>query len=339
MCISNDDCHRMSRKPLLNNEHDYSLYMNDDYDMDLSEYLMNDDEHESPSVEELPKNDNLDKSNTQIDKDHDDDIDEKKGEEKETTDTNDTTMLENDSAIATNDDVKVFDLLTHQKKSHRYTCPVCFKLWPTPSKLKRHLKVHTEKKFKYVISIGSSPDSSEPKVQCPICFIGLHSQEKLSDHMTTHKSDKKIETILEIETSSAKGPFNCSVCESEFRTSKKLLNHVNTQHIRKVSIIAKPNRISITPDKMIPKNCQVDRICQKCGKTFDCPSKLLRHLPVHQKIRPPPKRRPSPRRHPCPKCDKKFETPSKLSRHQVVHLKFMPIHQSLNNKIDEILKS
>lgn len=326
MCVNNDDCLRMSRKPLLNNEHDYSLYMTDDYDMDLSEYLMVGAEHEA-TVEDLPKVEHGIKSIIQIvkndgDRDHDESSSEPTAPE--------------DQPVPTIDETQNYDFTSLPKKSHRYTCPVCLKLWPTPSKLKRHLKIHTTSKDFRLKKDPEPSNDLKPIVQCPICFVALSSQNKLTDHMKRHKTEKN---SANEENETINVSFVCSVCEDEFNTPKKLRNHVNTQHIRKFSIVASENEESICPEKMKSKTTQVDRSCGVCGKSFDCPSKLQRHLPVHQKFRPPPKRKPLPKRHPCQKCDKKFETPSKLQRHEGIHSKFKPIDDSLNSKISEIMKS
>lgn len=323
MCVSNDDCLRMSRKPLLNNEHDYSLYMNDDYDMDLSEYLMNDD-HET-AVEDLQKNDHEHKSNLQSDKEND-------VMNQDESSTEPTASPQQPAPPV--DETQIYDLSVLQKKSHRYTCPVCQKLWPTPSKLKRHLRVHTSKIFNVK---PDPPDDAEPRVQCPICFVALASQTRLTEHMTRHKTEKN--TTNDNHEKSNVGSLICLICDLEFKTPKQLRNHEKTQHIRKFSIIASEKEEPICPPKMISKTTQVDRLCHICRKSFDCPSKLQRHLPVHQKLRPPPKRKPGPRRHQCQKCDKKFETPSKLQRHEVTHSKFIPVHDSLSSKIIEIMRS
>lgn len=316
MCISTDDCLRMNRKPFLNNEHDYSLYMNDDYDMrddmDLSEYLMgeNDTVDHETVVEDLPIEDT---TPIIIDRIH---------EVKEKVQSHVLADLN-----LTIDQSQKLDSSAEQKKGPRYKCSICNKLWPTPSKLKRHLKVHETKSY-FKVQQESTKDLN-PEVQCPICFVALESQKILNEHMMIHKSDKKIKE--DIPDKDLKDEFLCSVCGSDFKTARRLQNHINTQHIRKVSIIARSDQISPCPEKMKARNTQIDRACHICSKKFDCPSKLLRHLPIHKKIRLPPKRKPSPKRHQCQVCGKKFETPSKLKRHQVVHVKDLTVHHSIEN--------
>jgi hypothetical protein len=309
MCVSTDDCLRMNRKPFLNNEHDYSLYMNDDYDMDLSEYLMGDNDtvdHETV-VEDLAIEDNIP---TIIKKT----VEEKPQETQQSV----LSVLN----LLANEPQGTYEGTTDRKKIYRYICRICNKLWPTPSKLKRHLKVHEPKNNNNSKVRHESTKDSNPEVQCPICFLAIESQKKLNDHMMTHKTEKKIKEDL-MEQNSQKNT-TCSICGSKFNTSRRLQNHINTQHMRKVSIIAKSvQNVSSCPEKMKTKNTQIDRVCHICKKKFDCQSKLLRHLPTHTKIRPPSKRKPSPKRHECQKCGKKFETPSKLLRHQVVHVKLI----------------
>lgn len=273
MCISSDENMRSNRRPVSrNNEHDYSAWKIDEYDMDLSEYLIEGstlkDEDTSPGnfVE------------TQI------------IERVEPAQTFEASF----------DETQNFDISSKKKSRKSYACPVCGKLWVTPSKLKRHLGSHKNNLKE------KSPQPPSQQIQCPICNSLLDSPQKLTQHMAeTHvKHENRPQYDNEIPLAQKIGTrYICTVCNFEFSSPSKLQSHMKIQHM-------KSENLSTTKAR---------HVCQFCHKILVTPSKLERHLRTHNKrvegnnkLRRPAR----PRRHECIHCGKKFETPSKLLRHQ-----------------------
>lgn len=302
MCISTDELIRFNRKPPNNNnEHDYSVWNNpaDDYfspDDDFSEYL-------SGTKDESMSHSLLDSEAQQ------------------------TPSI---------DETQNFDAALPSKKKRRYTCPVCGKLWVTPSKLSRHMSVH-----KHVKSVKLKQEQlvlppvvykKQEMAQCPICCVVLNSAAKLKQHMLIHvKTEPRMETktVFADQASSSSdsmpiaqkvGPsYVCTVCMAVFLSSAKLNNHMKNQHMRKVSIISKSSSSSPkVPDKMTFKARSHRNYCQTCCRDFPTPYKLNRHLVTHSRPKKPTKPQ-RPRKYKCSHCEKRFETPSKVLRHQNVH--------------------
>lgn len=258
MCIATDENLRNQRRPVSrNNEHDYSAWKIDEYDMDLSEYL----------IEEPPLKDDDDAVSLLIE--------------------NRSTSNSHHTALQFFDETQNFDVSSKKKGRKTYSCPICSKLWITPSKLKRHLSSHKNNLKE------DTPQPSPEQTQCPICNCLLDSPQKLTQHMSeTHvKIDKK-----ELINSNK---LTCNVRGTEENSPTKLKTHMLNRHLKK-----KKKKIA-------------QHKCQYCYKLCVTPSKLERHLRVHTKAKKPPceKRPPGPRRHECLHCGKKFETPSKLLRH------------------------
>ena len=267
MCISTDESTRLNRKPsVMNNEHDYSLYISDEYDMDLSEYLIDTKEHQDILLHEQ-----------------------------------ETVKKEEPSEL----DTQNFAEPLEKKPCHRYKCPICNRLWVTPSKLERHMSVHRKNEKL------EEENTKFPEVQCPICFEALESQIDLKHHMKTHQR------LVEAPKATRNGKkYICSVCESSFTSPAKLQSHMKSQHMRKVSILSNGQEPKV-PEKMMTTlelSHRRKNHCSICGKTFPHPSKLQRHLKTHIGVRKEEKRIEE-KRHKCSFCPKKFVTPWKLQRH------------------------
>lgn len=290
MCISTDETVRCNRRPLMaNNEHDYSTWNINDYsDMDLSEYLTIDPK-DPASPEPLPME----------------------------------PVTPRAPAVVHTEEIETQVYSTNR----RYACSLCPKLWETPSKLRRHLKAHkNEKDMKYVRKIETRriylpklppPEESfesdvqstndAPQVQCPICFVIIDSQSKLSEHMNavhtkvpiTEKADSPPTTVKH-----GKRHYVCSLCNAESSSPGKLQIHMKSHQ----------TKVSKSPTSKLKKLFT----CNFCQKAFTKMTFLTKHVCVDPYERKP-RRRPTPRRHPCQHCEKKFETPSKLVRHQSVH--------------------
>lgn len=260
MCLSNDENMRLNRKPVLTNN-----------EHDYSTWNINDDYGDMDLSEYL-------------------------------IDTKEADVLAEPEVIQTPavDETQNFDAPALSKSTRRYSCPVCHKLWVTPSKLKRHMSVHRlsekqplpkiEEEKNLLLPFES--EVKEPEVQCPICFLAIESQAKLAQHMTSHmKVDNRVQApseptfLIPIAHKIGK-QYICSLCSIESSTPTKLQSHMKSQHMRRLN--------EDTKKKLKPRS------------TFN----------------PRPKkktRRKRPRNHSCQHCEKQFETPSKLQRHQSVH--------------------
>ncbi|XP_070490308.1 zinc finger protein Paris-like [Chironomus tepperi] len=281
MCISSDEFLKSNRRPISrNNEHDYSTLI-DEYDMDLSEYLIEGSAlKDETTAEEL--------------------------------------ILETEVIDNCNPPVPVIDETqlnfsgpsSKSMKRKSYACPICNKLWITPSKLKRHMSSHKniEKQHSQIY-------------HCAICNSIQDSPLKLAQHMTTHVNPS------ESSSTQSGDKFNCKVCGLEFLSMPKLQNHMKAQHLRNISIISTHSISNEVPDKMKTsletrrsEIGDVNTTCFECGKQFATSSKLRRHTKIHTRSdKKPPPRPARPRRYECVHCGKKFESPSKLMRHMSVH--------------------
>lgn len=261
MCISSDEFLKSNRRPISrNNEHDYSTLI-DEYDMDLSEYLIEGSEikDETPAEELMIKTEVIETITPPVP-------------------VLDETQLNFNGPLSKN------------LKRKSYACPICNKLWITPSKLKRHMSSHRNIE-------KSAAASSSHQYYCTICNSIQDSSLKLSQHMAIH--------ACPTENTGIGDKFICKVCGLEFLSMLKLQNHMKVQHLRNISITSNDSISNEVPDKM--KTAldtrrsdigDVNTTCFECGKKFATPSKLRRHTKIHMRSdKKPPPRPARPRRY------------------------------------------
>ncbi|KAF8778765.1 Zinc finger protein 208 like protein [Argiope bruennichi] len=143
-----------------------------------------------------------------------------------------------------------------------YTCQYCLKVFATPSKLERHVRVHT----------GTLSSVNDP--------VSRSSKDK----------------ILQSELFSAHNavyPYKC-LCKRSFKSMQGLKVHSRSCPNFKDKVSASFSIMEITqphsglnlyqsslPDGATDDRRKPDYTCQYCAKVFTAPSKLLRHVRVH----------------------------------------------------------
>ncbi|XP_072854829.2 zinc finger protein 236 [Pogona vitticeps] len=154
------------------------------------------------------------------------------------------------------------------------TCPVCNKKFSRVASLKAHIMLHEK----------------EENLICSECGDEFTLQSQLALHMEEHRQELSGSRV-----------HICKTCKKEVETSSQLKEHVKTHYKIRVSNTRSYNR-------------NIDRSgftysCPHCGKTFQKPSQLTRHVRIHTGERP----------FKCSECGKAFNQKGALQTHMIKH--------------------
>lgn len=207
------------------------------------------------------------------------------------------------------------------KMTNRHQCSVCLKCFSAPSKLKRHVLIH----------------SSLRPFCCELCPKAFRQLAHLKMHLSTHFSQRQ-KTVKEpipgnIVSQNPSHPLNASVCcdkpsnrqwtedagelEKELKGSENVHMEPLSKNVKKVK--------SLNAAESWTKS-QEGHECSVCHKHFSAPSKLRRHCLIHTGQRP----------FQCSLCCRAFRQLSHLKAHHSVHTgprkkltSLLQVHRSL----------
>ncbi|CAE1253065.1 Zinc finger protein 236 [Acanthosepion pharaonis] len=167
-------------------------------------------------------------------------------------------------------------MATHPQNHNRQpTCPECGKTFTRTASLKAHIILHIK----------------EENLMCTECGDEFSLQSQLDRHMREHRQDQE-----------GKRSYSCRQCTQEFPKMTLLREHMKQHYRIKSSLSHRSYKRNIDRSNFHHK-------CQHCGKSFQKPSQVLRHIRIHTGERP----------FDCKMCDKTFNQKGALQIHMTKH--------------------
>uniref|UniRef100_UPI00358F8E70 zinc finger protein 236 isoform X2 n=1 Tax=Myxine glutinosa TaxID=7769 RepID=UPI00358F8E70 len=161
---------------------------------------------------------------------------------------------------------------THQ--IDRLACPDCGRAFSRVASLKAHIMLHQQ----------------EENLMCGECGDEFILQAQLERHMDMHRQELGGRT------------FNCRLCQHPFDCVHGLREHMCTHYTMRALLSARSYKRNIDRSGFVHR-------CVHCGKTFQKPSQLVRHIRIHTGERP----------FKCEECGKAFNQKGVLQIHMAKH--------------------
>ncbi|XP_063223887.1 zinc finger protein 771-like [Bacillus rossius redtenbacheri] len=200
----------------------------------------------------------------------------------------------------------------------RNTCPVCERKFRPPSRLRRHMAIH----------------SDERKHKCSECGAGFKTLSTMRTHELTHRAVKPFKCSLCSSTqctrSALQKHFNkkhsntdrrvtCDICDMRFQSRSSLKNHV-LRHSGKTVLCTACGRMFYSEKDLRTHVARAHELtsreapelyeCLHCDRVYTCKPTLANHmLSVHLRVK----------EYECPVCDRAFAVKAHFQKHMACH--------------------